>query len=190
MMVAVEKSLQITLASGMKTTINITTSNIHCFWSLLHYLHYFWNILAMLTLTLGYLTSPSRFYGSTGNPTLLACAGDQLVLTCTHNMVSNQASRWNFIPTFPSCTRRIVNHNNPTMVTPCGPFTFLNVTGVDESPTELSSTAIATADESLSNTVIECYDSERNSANSVGRITMCVIGTYFQVYVVATVTFS
>ena len=132
----------------------------------------------MLSLALGSLTSPSEthVFDDSGNPTLIACAGDQLVLTCTHDMVSNEATRWNFIPTFPGCTRRIVNHNNPTMVSPCGPFTFLNVTGVDESPTELSSTAVATADESLNNTFIGCYDSERNSANLVGNITLCIIG--------------
>ena len=139
-------------------------------------LHY-QTFLAMLTLALGSLTSPTHIYDVSGNPTLIACAGDQLVLTCTHDMVSNRASQWNFIPDYPGCTRRIVDHNNPLLVAPCGPFTFLNVTGVDESPTELSSTAVATADESLSNTVIECYDSERNSANLVGNITLCVIGT-------------
>ena len=122
-------------------------------------------------------SSSHQFINGSTPPTLIACAGDQLVLTCTHDMVSNEASRWNFFPTFPSCTRKIVDHNNPLSVEPCGPFTFLNVTGVDESPTELSSTAVATADESLSNTVIECYDSERKSANLVGNITLCVIGT-------------
>ena len=136
--------------------------------------------IAVSTLAMSSLESSSHNYftGSTP-PTLIACAGDQLVLTCTHDMVSNQATRWNFIPTFPGCTRRIVNHNNPDSVTPCGPFTFLNVTRFDESLslTELSSTAVATAHESLSNTVIECYDSERNSANLVGNITLCVIGT-------------
>ena len=133
--------------------------------------------LVIFTVTLGSLTSPSHYvYIASGNPTLIACAGDQLVLTCTHDMVSNEATRWNFIPTLPYCTRRIINHNNPYFVSPCGPFTFLNVTGVDESPTELSSTAVATADESLSNTVIACYDSERNSANLVGNITLCIMG--------------
>ena len=131
----------------------------------------------MLSLTLGSLTSSSHhIYADSGNPTLIACAGDQLVLTCTHDMVSNEATRWNFIPTFPGCTRRIVNHNNPDFVSPCGPFTFLNVTDFGQSPTELSSTAVATTDESLSNTVIACYDSERNSANLVGNVTLCVIG--------------
>ena len=117
-----------------------------------------------------------RDYDGPDNPTLTVCPSDPVVLTCKHDMVSNEATRWNFLPTFPGCTRRIVNHNNPTMVASCGPFTFHNVTGVDESPTELSSTAVAVADASINGLVIQCYDSERNSASKVGNITLCVIG--------------
>ena len=41
---------------------------------------------------------------------------------------------------------------------------------------ELSSTAVARVDESMSGILIQCWDSERINANLIGNITLCVIG--------------
>ena len=121
--------------------------------------------------------SPSHeVHEVSGAQVLTVCAGDQIVLTCQHTLVSNQASRWTFTPPVSDCTRRVIDHNNHDDVEQCGPFTFHNVTAIDESPMKLSSTAVAMADESMNGIFIQCWDSERNDANLIGNITLCVIG--------------
>lgn len=133
--------------------------------------------IVVFSLVLSSFESPSHeLYGNTGAQVLTVCAGDQIVLTCQHNVVSNQASRWTFTPPLSDCTRRVIDHNNNDDVEKCGPFTFHNVTAVDESPMELSSTVVAMVDESMSGILIQCWDSERNDANLIDNITLCVIG--------------
>ena len=123
------------------------------------------------------IESPSHeVHNVSGAQVLTVCAGDQIVLTCQHNVVSNQASRWAFTPPLFDCTRRVIDHSNHDDVEQCGPFTFHNVTGVDESPLELSSTAVARVDEFMNGILIQCWDSERTDANLIGNITLCVIG--------------
>ena len=125
---------------------------------------------------MGSFESLSPDYDGPGNPTVTVCSGDEVILICQHNIVSNRATRWTFTPSFPNCPRRVIDHNNPTSVSPCGPFSFNNVTGVSESPIELSSTGVALANDSINGLLIQCWDSERDEANEVGNLILCVIG--------------
>ena len=61
----------------------------------------------------------------------------------------------------------------------CGPFMFENITRISPTtPTALSSTVVFIANESISNTLVECRDSAGGVYNQVGNITICVVGEF------------
>ena len=117
-------------------------------------------------------------HDDSGTPLLIACAGDQISLTCSHSNSDNGVTLWIFTPSN-DCNRRSLDHNNPDDVPPCGPFMFENITHISQTRSSaLSSTAVFTANESISNTLVECRDNAGNAYNQVGNITICVVGEF------------
>ena len=121
---------------------------------------------------------PPATYDDSGTPLLIACAGDKISLTCSHSNSDNGVTLWTFTPSnHCNRTRVPIDHINPDGVPPCGPFMFENITRISPTtPTALSSTVVFIANESISNTLVECRDSVGDVYNQVGNITICVIG--------------
>ena len=131
--------------------------------------------MAITTFSLGSLESvPSAIYDSSGKLLLMACAGKEISITCKFDNHGNAVTLWTFNPGLSSCGRSLIDHNNPNNDFSCGPFMFENVTSV--SSVKLSSTAVVTANESLSDTVIECRDNSGVNYNQSETMKLCVIG--------------
>ena len=95
------------------------------------------------------------------NGQLLACVGDRISLTCSRNIeLGSGVTHWTVSsPTIPCDS--IINHFAPVSIEPCDPFGFQNVTEIigSQYPTILSSTAVATANASMSGAVVQCSTS-------------------------------
>ena len=147
------------------------------------YIYYYFIVAVFLiSLAHGYFeTVPPATYDDSGTPLLIACAGDQISLTCSHSNSDNGVTLWTFTPSkLNNCNRVPIDHNNPDDEQSCGPFMFENITHI--SLTTLNSTAVFTANVSISNTVAECRDSPGGDYNQVGNITICVIGNLNALY--------
>lgn len=107
---------------------------------------------------------------------LTACAGDQISIRCSHDNLATGATRWIFEP--PIDCAEAIDHNPPISTHPCGPFTFHGVTELPQVP--LHSTAEATASASMSGAVIECRDSGGLRFNTIGNLTLCIIGKFHE----------
>ena len=107
---------------------------------------------------------------------LAACAGDQISLTCSHDDLISGTTRW--IISQPVNCSETIDHNPPISTNPCGPFTFRDVSMLTPD-TVLSSTAVAAANTSITGTVVECRDSAGIFYDSIGNITLCIIGKFY-----------
>ena len=107
---------------------------------------------------------------------LAACAGDQISLTCSHDNLDSGVTRWIQVsqPMVQDCSE-VIDHNIPNSADPCGPFTFQDVSMLALDAV-LSSTAVATANTSMTGTVVECRDSAGILSASIGNVTLCVYG--------------
>ena len=110
---------------------------------------------------------------------LLACVGDRISLICSRNEdLSSGVTRWTVTsPTIPCDS--VVDHRTTSEPEPCGPFMFQNVTQIGGSQiTVLSSTAVATANASMSGAVIGCSTSDfpQLSMQIGPNITLCIPG--------------
>ena len=111
------------------------------------------------------------------NGQLLACVGERISLTCSHNFgLSSGVTHWTVSsPTIPCDS--IIDHSDPDSIEPCDPFVFQNVTEVTGSPPNiLSSTAVATANATMSGAVVQCFTSEHPVfSRQIGpNITLCI----------------
>ena len=105
---------------------------------------------------------------------LTTCAGHQILLTCSHNKLLSGITRWIFSQ--PVDCSETVDHNPPIQSTdPCGSFTFQDVSELAPD-TVLHSTTVATANTSMTGTVVECKDSAGILSESIGNITLCIVG--------------
>lgn len=113
---------------------------------------------------------------SYANKYLVACDGDQISLTCSHdNAVSGTTtSRWIMTPPV-DCSTSVI-HRPPIEAPQCGPFTFHAVNEALSDVSQLNSTAMATASTMMSNTVVECRAGNIAVSSSVGNLTLCIIG--------------
>ena len=126
--------------------------------------------MALYVATEGALVSQPL---SHANKYLIACDGDLISLTCTHDDVGSGSSTWIISPPV-NCSTSII-HNPPTDAPSCGPFTFSGVNEALQGVTQLSSTAMATASTTMSGSVVECK-SGIFSSSSAGNLTLCIIG--------------
>ena len=110
------------------------------------------------------------------NRTVVACVGDEISLTCSHDRVRSATTQW--IISSPVNCSTSVGHNPPTpMAPPCGPFSFQNITIAEQGVTQLNSTAVAIVNSStaINGSIVECK-AAINMPVSVGNISLCVIG--------------
>ena len=112
------------------------------------------------------------------NGKLTACVGDQISLTCSRNIdLGSAVTRWTITsPTIPCDS--VINHISPVSIGHCGPFVFQDVTDISGPIINLSSTAVATANVSMSGAVVQCFTSQIVLvANEIGpNITLCIPG--------------
>ena len=106
------------------------------------------------------------------NGSLTACSGDQISITCNHDQVATTSTMWRI--TRPVDCSRIITHNQNPVVPACG-LSFVDVNSA-AGVSELTSTAIATANVTMSGGVIECTGGNDVHSVHVGNISLCVIG--------------
>lgn len=124
------------------------------------------NVRATATLE----TTPSHVNG-----VLTVYSGDRISLKCSHDNLVSGVTRWSFGAPLRDCSEAIIDHNPPITTSPCGQFTFEDVTEIMLGRL-LNSTAVATAASSMSGAVVECRDSTGIAPNLIGRVTLCVTG--------------
>ena len=101
---------------------------------------------------------------------LTVCPGDSISITCTHDNVAGQLTRWIIPGVNFSCT--VVHDGSPPPN--CSPF---NITMISNSSgLTLSFTAQIVATESLNSTEVECLAGGLLTTPQVGNITVRVIG--------------
>ena len=99
---------------------------------------------------------------------LTVCPGDSISITCTHDNVAGQLTRW--ILNGVSCT--VVHDGSPPPN--CSPFNITMIS--DSSGSTLSSTVQIAATESLNSGRVECLAGGLLTSPQVGNITIRVIG--------------
>ena len=112
------------------------------------------------------------------NGQLLACIGDRISLTCNRDFeLSNGLTYWTISSPNIPCDS-IIRHLSPVSIGHCDPFMFQNVTEITGPITTLSSTAVATANASMSGAVIQCFTSNipQLSMPIGSSITLCIPG--------------
>ena len=118
-------------------------------------------------------TTPDHIDGQ-----LLACVGDRISLTCSRDTdLGTGVTRWIVSSPAISCDS-VINHIAPVSIERCDPFMFQDVTEITGSlPVSiLSSTAVATANVSISGAVIQCSTSQFSQiSKQIGpNITLCI----------------
>ena len=116
------------------------------------------------------------------NGQLLACVGDRISLICSCNAelsTCTEYTRWTVNSPTIACDS-VIDHLYPASIEHCGPFVFQNVTEITNSQpiTNLSSTIVATANVSMSGTVIQCSTSQIKELmiQTGPNITLCIPG--------------
>ena len=110
------------------------------------------------------------------NGTLTTCSGNQVEITCNHNEIDTASTMWRISPPI-NCSTTITHIHNPD-ASLCGLITFKNITVAMRDTTLLSSTAVVSVNESMSDSVIECTGGNEVRYVEVGNISLCVIGEY------------
>ena len=108
---------------------------------------------------------------------LTACSGDQITITCNHDQVGTTSTFW--IISSPVNCSAIITHVQDSDIPECGSSTimFQDINFVPTSAiTELSSTAVVTANVNMSGSVIECRGGNKVGSVSVGNISLCIVG--------------
>ena len=110
------------------------------------------------------------------NGDVILCPGSLFSLTCTHDNVRAEQTRWEILnyglaPLIP----RVASHEPDTDKSESlGPFNFTMIS--DGSGPTLTSTVEATVTESLNGTVVLCRDGGSSNSTIVGRVTVRVVG--------------
>ena len=118
------------------------------------------------------VTSPAAVDGE-----LIASAGDRISLTCTHTNIDNGRTTWRFGPPI-GCSRSFLHDRVPDVFSPCGSFTFEDITLLIHGVTHLSSTAVATVNSSITGTFVECSDMSAVAMTNIGNVTLCIVGKF------------
>ena len=107
---------------------------------------------------------------------------DKTQLTCSHDDVAGQVTRWEITRTDSSSVCFvIIDHNFPTPDAPyrCDEFGFEDVTALPGAVSNLNSTAIVNSlPFDLNGSQMECRAGAISTSPLVGNVTLCVIGEY------------
>ena len=110
------------------------------------------------------------------NGTLTTCSGNRIEMTCSHNEVDTISTIWRVSPPV-SCSTTITHSLTP-VTPPCGSsmINFQNVTAATLDTTVLISTAVVTANVTMSGSIVECRGGNLARSVNVGNISLCVVG--------------
>ena len=108
------------------------------------------------------------------NGTLTTCSGNQIEITCNHNEIDTASTIWRISPPVDCLT--IITHDRNPDPPPCGLIMFQNITVATQDTTLLSSTAVVSANVTMSDSVVECSGGNNARSVEVGNISLCVIG--------------
>lgn len=107
------------------------------------------------------------------NGLLTACAGQQISLTCSHNILVPPVTVWR--ASVPVNCQTLISHNSAAQ-SYCGQFNIRDSTRLSsQNPSHLNSTADAIAGDTLTGATIECLGGIVSSI-SVGYVKLCVVG--------------
>ena len=101
---------------------------------------------------------------------LTVCPGNSISITCTHDNVAGQHTRWILPGLTTACTVVHEGSSHPN----CSPFNITMIS--DSSGSTLSSTAQINASESLNSARLECLAGGLLTSPQVGNITVRVNG--------------
>ena len=104
---------------------------------------------------------------------LSVCIDHEVFITCGHSNLNTGVTRW-VLSTPVNCSE-VIQHRNPAGPYQCGPFSFQDVTMLAPDAV-LSSTAVATANTSMTGTTVECRDSAGINPHTIGSTTLCIFG--------------
>ena len=104
---------------------------------------------------------------------LPVCVDHEVFIRCGHSNLNTGVTRW-VLSTPVNCSE-VIQHRAPTDPYQCGPFSFQDVTMLAVGAV-LSSTADATANTSMTGTIVECRDSAGINPQTIGSTTLCVVG--------------
>ena len=108
---------------------------------------------------------------------LVACVGDHISISCSHNNLNTGATRWTFTsPLMINDCGETIDHNPPISSESCGSFMFTDVSALPLLP--LNSTTRATASVAINGTTVECRDGGGILYEVIGNITLCIIGMF------------
>ena len=103
------------------------------------------------------------------------CPGEQISLTCTHDNVAGEQTRWQMIQNGNSTCTRVVSHTATQREELCGDsFTIFMIS--DNSGPTLNTTLQTTATESLEGTIVVCYAGGLSTSPQAWNVTIHVIG--------------
>ena len=109
------------------------------------------------------------------NGIITACSGDEISLTCNHDDVGVGTTLWSI--SAPVNCFQVISHartNFDNLI--CGSFAFFNVTSLNSeaNPSQLSSTAVATAIASMSGSVVECREGNLVNSMLIDKVSLCI----------------
>ncbi len=119
----------------------------------------------------GSLTSTSMPLSANGVLTL--CPDVPLSITCSHNNTASGSTHWRITGTTTQNCNALLSHDPPDNEA-CGPFIITSTSNMDS---VLSSTAeLVAVPETLDGAMVECLDGAGSVAESLGIITIQVVG--------------
>ena len=109
------------------------------------------------------------------NGDVIGCPGSLLTLTCAHDNVRAEQTRWEILNYREAPIPRVASHEPDTDKSESlGPFSFTMIS--DGSGPTLTSTVEATVTESLNGTEVLCRDGGLMGNDVEGRVTVRVVG--------------
>ena len=125
------------------------------------------HVYSIIILVGGLVSNPSAHE----NGHVIGCPGSSLSLTCTHDNVRSEQTRWEILNYGEAPIPRVASHEPDTDKSESlGLFIFTMIS--DGSGLTLTSTVEATVTESLNGTEVLCRDGGSSNSTTVGRVTV------------------
>ena len=102
------------------------------------------------------------------------CPGKLIYITCTHDNVQDEVTRWNIQSSTVNCTE-VVSHTVGLNEDMCGPFAITGIS-MNSGPLNVNSTLQIPAAETLEGAVVKCIAGATLKSSQVGNVTLHVIG--------------
>ena len=102
------------------------------------------------------------------------CPGELIYITCTHDNVQDEVTRWNIQSSTVNC-REVISHTAGLSEDMCGPFAITGIS-MNSGQLNVNSTLQIPAAETLEGAVVECRAGASLKSSQVGSVTLHVIG--------------